>query len=368
MTPWMNPWLAATALLGLALATPAQAEGQSLDELMRAALVDMPITTSPASAMLGASGENVPRLSSFRAFSMQVARGFDAKGQVAEAMGAELAPALAMGDIRWEGIQRSALTRVWSRTTLSFATKVGSSRQGAQAAVGLQSILYAPSMDGALMAAAKDQCQSAAAAMDTVAPAPEPGPPKRLPKDVLASIEACQMGIDAMLTKWNQPMVSVGAGRTFGVASSSSAASPKQSSAIWLTAAWGGDVGPRADPSEFRWGYLVTGHVRASTHVPVTDSIGADALARQRLAGINLRVGNARLAGLGEYSTTQSRATGVEVAQRQRALLGLEYQVDKSLYLTLGVARDSGLDASKQSVLAKLNWGFGRSPTLLIRQ
>ena len=58
----------------LAASSLVHAQGKSLEQLLEAATVDMPVTTAPAAFLLGTSGEAVPRLSSFRAFSTQIGR------------------------------------------------------------------------------------------------------------------------------------------------------------------------------------------------------------------------------------------------------------------------------------------------------
>lgn len=359
--------IAFSCIAGVSLAQ----EKKSLDDLIKAATVDMPISTAPASFLLGASGENVPRLSSFRTFSAQAARAFDDTGKVANAVAVELAPGLALGRTSWEDIQSSQGSRIWSRTMVSFATKPGSDNQGAQSAVGLQAILYAPAMEEALLKAADDSCRSANIAIDA-SPPKEPGDKrKEISKEVLDKIAKCQTEIDGILTKWNQPMVAVGIGRKFTSADAEGNPKPKDTSAFWLTAAYGGDFPKEAEKkpeSTERLGYLVTGHFRQTSNVNTTTVANAEALAKQRLVGINARGGNAKMAGIGEFSVTSSKATGADFKDRKRALLGLEFRVDKDIYLTLGVARDTGLDVSKQSVLAKLNWGFSKTPVLISGQ
>jgi hypothetical protein len=328
----------------------------------------MPTSTAPASFLLGASGENVPRLTSFRAFAAQAARAYDDKGRITNAVGVEIAPALAMGRMTWTDITSNQANRIWSRTMVSFATTIKSEDSPARSAVGLQAILWAPAMDSALNTAAGAQCTSIAASPDTTLPGDGPQAPKpKLTEAQLKQIEACQSIIDAQLTKWNQPMVSVGAGRTFISANDNSGQDTRNSSALWITGAYGADIGARAEEPDAvaRMGYLLTAHYRQTTNV-ATASVGSgDVFAKQTLAGLNARYGNAKLAGIAEYSVLMSRASGVEFDNRKRAVLGLEYKIDKDLYLTLGVARDSGATPQQQSVLASLNWGFSKEPVVL---
>jgi hypothetical protein len=349
----------------LPISFSAQAESQGLSDKIKAATVDMPVTTAPSSFLLGASGETVPRLSSFRSFSAQVARAYDDKGKISNAVAVELAPLLAMGTTTWEDITRSQITRILSRTTLSFGSKVGNNDNNGQSAIGVQSILYSKELDGAIALAATSQC-STATQMSPTDPPPEP--PKKLPdlgKDVLDKIEACQGTIDALLTKWNQSMVSVGVGRVFTSSDNVSTIPSRDPFAFWVTAAYGGDFANRkTEPVETRNGYLLTTHFRAVKHSAVISTGGIASTADAKLIGLNGRFGNARLAGIVEYSVTSFKGGELDFDNRKRGLLGLEYKVDKDVYLTIGIARDTGLDVSKQSVLAKLNFGISKTPAI----
>lgn len=349
--------------------TFAYAQSQALGDLIKQATVRMPIATAPASFLLGASGENVPRLASFREFSTQAARAYDAKGNIANAVAVEVAPALAMGATSWEDITTRQTMRVWSRTMVSFATKVGSDKAGPQSAVGLQSILWAPAMDSALAMAGTDKCRGIINSVPDAVPVIVDGKPR--PADISEArkklAEDCQVMIDGLLTKWNQPMVAIGGGRSFAGTPEAGKPKAKDQSSYWLTAAYGADTGDQASV-ESRKGFLVTGHLRRTTRVSTAATVGTETDARQQLQGINGRYGNSRLAILGEYSITKSKAAGFDFKDRKRSVLGLEFKLgSEDMYLTLGTARDTGLPEAKQSVLAQFHWGFGSSPTLLAK-
>lgn len=364
--------LAASACAA-ALSVPAVAlsqtqENATLGELVKAATVPMPITTAPASFLLGASGENVPRLASFRDFTTQAARAFDERGRVANSVAVEVAPALAMGRTSWDDIVGSAVARAWSRTLVSFATKVDGDAGGARSALGLQTILWAPAMDAALAKMARPDCRSVMLGVNTDPPEFD-ADGKPIPASVKPAAEQlmnkCQVDIDALLTKWNQPMLALGAGRGFGERGASATPDP---SSIWVTGAWGSDVGSAQDAAAVRLGYLVTAHLRRTSGVLATARDGSEVEARQRLAGVNARFGNARMAFIAEYSATRSRAAGFSFDERRRSVLGLEFKLGREdMYLTLGTARDTGLPQAQQSALARFHWGFGQQPTLLAR-
>lgn len=347
----------------------AAAERAPLGTMLQKAVIDMPATTAPAVFLLGASGQQVPRLSTFREFGAQIARAYDENGNVSNAVAAEIAPSLALGHTRWERIVDSWGTRVLSRTTLSFANKVGDGTR--KTALGLQSILYSREMDGVLLVAAADRCRVAALAFDDTPPpkAPPgnaPGAPSvavPMSQEVIAAIEKCQEEITGILSKWNQTMLAFGAGRVFS-SGNTPEASAADASAYWLTGSYGGDLGREPLDTGKRLGYLLTAHIRHARNAAVKDGAGNDILARQRIMGLNLRYGNPRLAGIAEYSVIKSSAPGVSLDDRKRALLGLEYKVYKDMYLTLGVSSDSQVGQSKRSMLANFNWGISKSSVI----
>ncbi|MGK5061270.1 hypothetical protein [Janthinobacterium sp. LB3P112] len=339
------------------------AEKVPLSTVLSDTVIDMPVTTAPAAFLLGASGQQVPRLSTFREFGTQVARAYDDSGKLSNAVAAEIAPSLVLGHTTWERIVSSWPSRVLSRTTVSFATKVGENNGTKQTALGLQSILYSREMDGVLLVAADERCRGAALSLDDSAPPKEPSAPVSMSAELRASIEKCQEEITGILTKWNQTMLAVGAGRVFS-SGNTPAASAADASAYWLTGSYGGDLGKEKMKTGKRLGYLLTAHVRHMSNAAMRDPAGNDILARQRVAGLNLRYGNPRLAGIAEYSILRSSAPGLSLDDRKRALLGLEYKVADGMYLTLGVASDNQAGQSKRSMLANVNWGIAKSSVI----
>lgn len=352
-------------------------EDVSLKQLVDQATVSMPITTTPATFLLGSAGESVPRLSSFRAFSTQIAQAFDEKGEVVNSISAEISPALALENLSWDDIVESQLSRLWARTTFSVAINPGSDSENQKSAVGIQSILYAPAMDGALLKVADNNCRGAAESSELLK---KLGPPPVLPDEptrdqqaaylkgikewekkgkelrdkARSSIEKCQTEIDAILSKWNQPMVSLGVG---GVYNSSQA----DSSAYWLTAAYGADFGDEMSSSSGRIGYLFTAHARNTSNVQVSTDNDESVSGDESLFGVNLKIGNSKFSFIAEYSVLDNEALSDD---RKRSVVGMEYKLGDDTYLTLGVGKDSGVSEEQQSVISGLKWGFGKAPVL----
>lgn len=349
--------------------TAQQTAKASLADVVKLSSVDMPMGTSPATFLLGASGENVPRVTSFRELFTQAGRAVDEKGKIANALSVEVAPAFAIGDgLDWESIRASRWVEAWSRTTISLATKVKSEDSPAQSAIGLQVILYAPAMDDARKSAAdSENCKAPADEFIRLKAQPPPGPGTKPPpltaaqEASKAQLETCAKDLSEILGRWNQSMVAAGAGRVFSSGAASSDKS-KEPSAVWLSAALGGDYGN--GDIKTRTGYLLTGHLRHNQNVAVLDYSGAEVQARQRLAGVNLRFGNAKFAGLAEVSLAKYDEPGRTIKDRKRGVLGFERKFRDDLYLTVGIAKDSGAPQDKTSVFGRLQWGFGDKPTL----
>lgn len=354
----------------------------TLSETIKATHVDMPITTSVAAYMLGASGENVPRLSSLREFSTQIGRAFDANGKVTNAVSAEFIPAMALGNLDWAQL-KDPMVAAWARTALSVASKVKSDKDLARSAIGLQSILYAPAFEDALREARLDACKTSAkefadkAAIEkAVAEMNKAGSTKMPTPDYAAADEAarlkCAKSIKTALTRWNQSMVAVGIGRSIA-SLEDGAALPAgvagDSNMAWFTAAFGGGgraaAPQKAEEGNDDVGWLLTAHWRRISNASAKSTLGASVLARQDLVGLNLRWGSESGAFIAEYSALKSHASGHAFSDRKRAVLGFEKRLDKDMYLTIGAGRDTGLDAAKNSVLMKLSWDFASKPTLM---
>lgn len=347
----------------LACAPAIGADKEMLESKIDAAVVDMPVTTSPASFVLGTAGQAVPRLSTFRSFATQIARAYDANGKLANAIGAEIAPALAIGSTTWQDIN-TWYGRTLALSTISFATRAAKGSIPAQDAVGLQSILYAPVIDQVIGIAISDKCTVKTKDIDASLPATGPGLAATTPsKEARDKTAECQKLIDLTLNKWNQSVVAVGWGKRMAYDTDAGKHVPDLT-AYWLSAAFGGDVGNKPATAQEHLGQLLTLHYRVTNHAETTDTGGADVLAKQRLAGINYRYGNRRLGFIGEYSRAKSTAPGATIANRTRKLLGLEYLLQEGLYLTVGAADDTGLPQSKRSLLMTLNWGISEKSAI----
>lgn len=353
------------ALLSFFFVYSARGADNSLKSMTENATIDMPVTTAPATFLLGASGQQVPRLSSFRTFATQVSRAYNENGKIANAVAAEIAPVLAIGRTSWDEIVDSQLTRILSRTTFSFASKVGSNNSENKTAIGVQSILYSLEMDSVILFAATSACRSAASSISELPPPidPKENQSPTLPKEVVEKIQECQTKIDGLLTKWNQTMIAIGGGKVFSSTDDAKLADP-DSSSFWITGSYGHDLESDKIPSQLRKGYLVTGHYRVLSNVRSSDSVNKNILARQRIAGINLRYGNGKWAAVAEYSRITSKGEGIKLADHNRSILGMEYQLAKDAYLTLGAANDSYSSQSKRSLLANLNWGFSKESSI----
>jgi hypothetical protein len=336
---------------------------QALDEAIKSAVVDMPITTAPAAFLIGASGEKVLRAQSFRPFAAGVARAYNERGELANAVAAEIAPALAMQRYTWDDIVANPVSRVLARTTVSFATRVGKNTEGDQTAIGVQSILYSKEMDEVIKLASAPECLTSLndSVMDRTRPT-APGSKLELSPETIEKISKCQDKIAGKLNKWNQTMFAMGFGRSVRSEQRTEQKKYDDTSGVWLTASIGGDVDhAESIPEDTKIGYGLTFHVRKMFKELVKDDADKDVQSDRLIRGVNLRYGNGILAGILEYSYTTSKSAGI--SNSRRALLGLEYRITNDVYLTLASTRDSGRN-DQTSMLANLKFAIGKSSAI----
>ena len=393
--------LLAPALTVGALAEPTPSDiaaaNLTLKQKIEIAAVDMPVGVSPASFLLGASGENVPRLAAFRQFFMQAGRAYNEKGEVAKAVAVEVAPAVATGGLTWTDIERNLATRAWARTTVSMATTVKSDKDPAKAAIGLQTILYAPAMDLAVVKfrdgkcsviakdfitqseraqelqqeaeklrkdgrekQAKDKQAEADALLKDAIDRPEQNK-DTVDRAVLAEkVTACEKEVRDILTKWNQSIVVFGAGHI----SPSGDTTQKSSNAMWLSGAYGFSVKDQRDKDvRDAIGGLLTAHLRHNQRVTVKDAADVEAMARQRLFGLNLRIGNGRDAVMAEHSIAKYSAEAGGAVRRASAT-SIAWRVGRQCrvrsYRRSAGRGPSGLTYRSGRLSPLLRWRFRR--------
>lgn len=335
---------------------------------------DVPMTTAPASFVLGVSGSEVPRYTTFRAFATGVQRAMGKDGKIANSVSAEIAPALALEVLTLED-QTDWFKRALSRTTVSISSVAGAADKPASSAYGLQSVLYSLELDSALDMAASPECRTASKdfldsvpAVGTAVGVGVPAQPKPLTPEQNLKVKNCQATIDSVLNRWNQTMVAVGFGQAFKSTENKVSTLKKANKVGWLTGSWGFGSGEGKEANE-RVGGLLIAHARweldgiAETPGAATPQLAEDA----NLYGLSLRLGKARFNGLLEYSRRTSKVAGLVDEQRKRTVVGLEYRIQKDLYLDIGIGSESGRRDGKNSgmVLASLKWGFGGKPILV---
>lgn len=366
----------------LALATAAHAQGTSgnsladtlkkfrgneaVSEVVSALTEDIPMTTAPAAYVLGVSGEQVPRYTTFREFAVGVVRGFDNEGKFTNSISAEIAPALALRVLTLED-QTSFGWRALARTTFSLVSVPGGNDKPASTAYGLQSVLYSREMDQALDAAGSPACGAVQkAAIDSWRNPPRDAQGLPLPAPITPeqkkAIEDCQTMIDGILNRWNQTTVIVGFGQAFRSPDNDISGLKKANRVGWLTGSWGFAMGSAPRTNEHMGG-LLTLHARyerdtlAKTPGAATPQSNEDV----DLFGAGLRLGKARFNGLLEHSQRKSRIAGLADETRRRTLIGAEYRLREDLYVGFAVGAESGRRDGKNNnlSLANLKWGFG---------
>jgi hypothetical protein len=162
-------------------------------------------------------------------------------------------------------------------------------------------------------------------------------------------------------------MIAIGFGQAYRSDNNTVAGLKKSNRVGWLTGSWGFGSGEGRDANE-RMGGLLTIHVRLDRDsiAEVPDGAQPQALESANLYGLSLRGGKARFNGLIEHSQRLSRVTGFADERRRRTVVGVEYRIQKDLYLDFGIGSESGRRDGKNSglALANLKWGFGDKPIL----
>ena len=343
---------------------------QAISEMLKAMTVEMPVTTSPATFVLGAASTVVPRVSTFREFATEISNGVGQDGKIARSVAAEINPLLSLGPVSWRDYQASTMTRVLTRTTLSFATLAGESGNAAKAAFGVQSVLYSAEAQQAIDEAGRGNCAAIAKAFLS----------SDLPKKIIVgelvpmvqvadeAKEACKQKVQGLLTKWNPTSVSVGFGQALQSDSGKATGLSRASTMAWLTGTLGIDGGSAETAVEQRFGAGLTAHLRRSVNERIADPADATASLNENatLAGLNLRLGNRKLAGLFEASLRHGRSPGMDIEKRKRYVIGLEYRINKDLYLVAAGGGDAGRRDGKSDRIGLMNLKWGFSPETLL--
>jgi len=351
---------------------PANAVG----DLIKSLTADMPVTTPPASFLLGAAGTDVPRVSTFRALGLQLSNAVGDDGKIKTTTAAEINPLLATGPVTWTRYRADPFVQVLTRTTLSVAVQPGNDTAGARSALGLQSVLYSKEVPEAIAAASSGDCalvatklQAAAATPPASQAFPTPAQPRvPLPPGSEEAYKACKDSVEGLLTKWNPTAVTIGLGQAYQSKDSSVSGLHHSTAAAWLTVSLGHDFDDVKTPVQDRLGLGLTLHARRTIHGQATDPADSSVQVDEasNLYGANLRGGWPGKALLLEWSLRTSKAPPLADERRKRLVAAFEYRVMADLYLSAGIGSDIGRrDGQNQKLaLMGLKWGFSSESVL----
>ncbi len=346
-------------------------DGVAVGDLLKSLVVDMPVTTPPATFVLGAAGTVVPRVSTFREFGAQLSNAVGDDGKIKNAVAVEINPRLAMGPVKWNDYRDDIPLQILTRTTLSVATLTRDGETGARSAIGLQSVLYSAEVAKLIDAASTGDCVETAKLFIDDKSVPKgplvPGQPLIDLSEKAAKAHAnCKANIEGLLTKWNPTSITLGLGQAFYSDDGAARMLKSTAGGVWITATAGYDLDTlESAPSKTakeRRGIGLTLHLRRMLDERVADPTDASAIYSEKsnLLGLNVRAGNGKTGLLLEYSARKSKAAPLVDETRKRAFLGLEHQLQKDLYLVLGVGSDSGRrdGEDRRTTLVNLKWGF----------
>lgn len=350
-------------------------DGATVSALLKSVVVDMPVTTAPATFLLGAAGTAVPRVATFREASAQIANAVGDDGKIRTSTAFEIVPRLAVGPVQWTDYKADRLTQILTRTSVSFATLTKEAATGAKTAIGVQSVLYSAEAPQLIAAASTGDCRTTADNFAKTTFGRVPGGVKlgglidltpEAKKQAEEAYANCKARIEGLLTKWNPTSLVVGAGQTFGSTTGEARGLRRSASGAWITATWGYDDETAEShpnkPAKERTGVGITVHARRMLHERVADPAEATRLVDEgsRLLGLNLRYGSGKWGVLGEYSDRKGKATGLADEHRKRHFLGFEYRIKDDLYVVAGIGGDRGRRDGKDErvTLMNLKWGF----------
>jgi hypothetical protein len=364
-------------------------KSQDVADLVQALTIDMPVTTSPATFVLGAAGTAVPRVSTWKKFAADAGSALDDNGKIAKAVAFEINPYLAAGPVSWTAYRKRIDVQILTRTTLSVATKTGSDDGSAQSAFGVQSTLYSKEAAAAIVQARSDECVAVAERfarenLGTVSGSvnvgqdlSEPGTAQGAAEDQAkkdqakkdqANVDNCRKRLSALLTKWNPTSVAVGFGQSFYSSSATVRGLKNYGSGVWITGTYGIDFDGQDTAAQDRRGIGLTLHLRRMTGQRITSPDDSSVVVSENIniAGLNMRLGNAHWGVIAEGSLSKGKAHTLSDENRKRAVLAAEYKISDGLYVSLGIGNDTGRrDGKDQHVtLASLKWGFGDQPVL----
>lgn len=364
-------------------------DSKQVSDLVKSLTIDMPVTTSPATFVLGAAGTSVPRVATWRKFAVDVGSALDDNGKIAKAVAFEINPYLASGPVSWTSYRESPAVQILTRTTLSVATKTGSDDGSAQTAFGIQSVLFSKEAAAAIDQAHTGDCTSVARAfankrlgtisgeikvgVDLSNAGPTGAVPteeerKKQEAEDHAHVDKCRKNLAGLLTKWNPTSLAVGFGQSFYSSTASANGLKRYGSGVWITGTYGVDFGDPNSSADDKKGLGLTLHLRRMTGQRTNDPTNSSLLVSQdvNIGGLNARFGNARWGVIAEGSLSKAKAPGLSDEKRKRAVLAAEYKISEGLYVSLGIGNDTGRRDGKNQhmTLANLKWGFGDKPVL----
>jgi hypothetical protein len=139
-------------------------------------------------------------------------------------------------------------------------------------------------------------------------------------------------------------------------------------SGVWITGTYGIDFDGQDAAAQDRRGIGLTLHLRRMTGQRTTSPDDSSVVVPENIniAGLNMRLGNARWGVIAEGSLSKGKASTLSDENRKRVVLAAEYKISDGLYVSLGIGNDTGRRDGKDQhmTLASLKWGFGDQPVL----
>jgi hypothetical protein len=345
--------------------------------------VDLTVPESPAFTALGLSPETIVRPTTPREFATALLNGVDRKGHLQTGVAVDAAPYLvfAGSGITLGAYRTSTVTRVLSRTVVSFATTRGATSEDPSVRLGLgvHATLYDsqdPRMNDALL-----DCYGAHPVFRPVSPLPINDDPTireaeaaKLEKERQAHEAGLKLAVDACQVKFRLPERWNGTSWIVAVAptwtSSTGLAKDIESGSvgIWTSVSYGFDGVPGLDEKA-----QLIAHARYLSDEIVVDKNlpGGQEVRDTMVVGARLRAGTSTFNFSFEGAYLRTAAAGRPNDTAARLSFAAERRLADNLWLTVSFGGDRGNDQGPDrgmSLLSAFKWGIAKNPALSPQQ
>lgn len=361
---------ASAAHAGQGQATPAVDPAALAIYKVKEVEIDLTVPESPAFTALGLNPETIVRPARPREFATAFLNGVDQQGNLQTGVAFDAVPYLVFGgtELTLNRYRASKVTRVLSRTSVSFATTKGAADddKSVKIAFGAHAVLF----DSEDPRVNNDPLLKCFAGIPVFRPT-SIGNPAALEaeraafeRDVLVPRAALCRDDFRRKARWNATSWVVAYAGTS--VSPTGLASDLTSGAqtFWTSLSYGFDGVPGLESRA-----QLIAHARHATREIVVDEElpGGQEVRDTTVIGAQFRGGSTSFALAGEAAYLRTAAAGRPDDTAMRVTFSAERRLAQDVWLTLSIGGDRGADDGTSkglSVLSALKWGFSKDPAL----